>query len=120
MNWFNDGSVLVGYLKVTSTTNSYSVYGSSLGLLGISMSKSGPPGLDSFNDLCNPVCWLPPTDEADQQSCDQKYMTRFITEWYVRWTESALICVSNCTNLLLFLINDLRTPAHSLTDCCIS
>jgi hypothetical protein len=87
MNWFKDGSVLVGYLKVSSTTDSYSVYSSSLGILSISKSNPGSFAVDSFNDLCNPVCWLPPTDEADQQSYDQKYMTRFISEWYVRLSD---------------------------------
>lgn len=84
MNWFKDGSVLVGHLKVSLITDSYSVCVSSLGLLSISKSNSRSFTVDSFNDLCDPVCWLPPTEEADQQSSDQKYMTRFISEWCVR------------------------------------
>ena len=83
MNWFDESNILVGYTKVSATTDSYSVYGSSLGLVGISNANPRSIVMSSFKDLCDPVCWLPPTDEADQLSCDQKYMTRFIAEWYV-------------------------------------
>lgn len=35
----------------------------------------------NFEDMNDQVCSLPPTDEADEMSINQRYLTRYIKEW---------------------------------------
>ena len=74
----------MGYIKKESSTDTYSVYGSSIGLLKIEGSdKDDFAGatFGNFEDMNDQVCSLPPTDEADEISINQRYMTRYIKEW---------------------------------------
>lgn len=74
----------MGYIKKESTTDSYSVYSSSIGLLKTNGSDKGDftcATFGNFEDMNDQVCSLPPTDEADEMSINQRYMTRYIKEW---------------------------------------
>ena len=74
----------MGYIKKESTTDSYSVYSSSIGLLKINGSDKDDntcATFGNFEDMNDQVCSLPPTDEADEMSINQRYMTRYIKEW---------------------------------------
>ena len=81
LQWFEAETVLIGYSMVISSSDSYDVYGSSLGLIKINRKGDGSAEFGSFFDLDDPVCNLPPTDEADEVSLHQKYLTRFVSEW---------------------------------------
>ena len=74
----------MGYIKKESTNDLYSVYGSSIGLLKINGSDKDDfscATFGNFEDMNDQVCSLPPTDEADAMSINQRYMTRYIKEW---------------------------------------
>lgn len=84
LDWFERESVLVGYIKRESSADAYSIYGSSLGLLkieGCDRDDFTGASFGSFEDMNDQVCSLPPTEEADEMSVKQRYMTRFIKEW---------------------------------------
>ena len=81
LQWFEAGTIFIGYSKVVSSTGSYDVVGSSLGILKINRKGDGSAQFGTFFDLDDPVCNLPPTDEADAVSLHQKYLTRFVSEW---------------------------------------
>jgi hypothetical protein len=80
LEWFEDDTAIIGYLKKVSTQDNYSVYEPSLGLLQIKQEKDRM-SLLLVHDLCDPVCDPQPTDEADEDSIHQQYIIRFIKEW---------------------------------------
>ena len=80
LNWFEDGTLLAGYIWQESSDNAQ-VHQSSLALIRVDLSGSNSCTLEVIDDLDDPVCDRQPTDEADELSKDQQYFTRYIKEW---------------------------------------
>lgn len=84
LEWFEADTAIIGYLKKVSIQANYSVYQPSLGLIKIKP-EDNPISLLLTHDLIDPVCDPQPTDESDEDSCYQKYIIRFIKEWYIKF-----------------------------------
>ena len=82
MNWFEENTILIGYLYSEAPSSvGQSMYQSSLALMGIDLCGEKSFQLNLLTDLADPACDRQPSDEIDKNSCNQKYFIQHIKEW---------------------------------------